>query len=86
MEALDAKREKRFLKTIKAFRTKCFDLDKPFLMLSADLPEGESYWEFKDGRIEIQRVLVVQGEVHSIVVRVLDEKESEKVRESHGIC
>lgn len=80
-----AEKEKKYLETARAVREKNFNEGNPFLMLSDDLPEGESYWDYPDGRIEIQRVVVVGNKIEYIVVKELGKDEANKVRGEHGL-
>lgn len=80
-----AEKEKRYSETVKQIREKFFTLGKPYLILSTDLPEGESYWAFPDGRIEVQKVGIVDGKTVSTLIRVLSAGEAEKVRAENGL-
>lgn len=72
--------EKKFALTIERLRTRNFSRNLPFLILSDKLPEGQGFYEFADGHIEIQEVYTVGAEIETRFVRRLTDLEAEEVR------
>ncbi|RKR82155.1 hypothetical protein BDD43_2324 [Mucilaginibacter gracilis] len=66
-------------------RAKKFELALPFLILSEDLPDGQSYLEYADGRMELQEVYEVEGSLKSKRIRVLTKAEAINVRVKNGL-
>jgi hypothetical protein len=66
-------------------RLKNFKINLPFLILSEKLPQGQSYREFSDGHIEIQKIYSVGSELKSKHIRTLTQEEAEKVRLESGL-
>lgn len=73
--------EKKFALTIERLRKRNFGKNLPFLILSDKLPEGQGYYEFADGHIEIQEVYTVGAELETRFVRRLSDREAEEVRQ-----
>jgi hypothetical protein len=67
----DLERQKQFFETIKKLRSDNFKKGLPFLMLSPTLPAGQSYLEFQDGHIDIQKVYIRHNNYFSKTVRTL---------------
>ena len=78
-------KHKRYLTTLKNKRQENFNKNLPFLIVSAQLPEGQVYREYPDGRIELQEVFVVGPNFRSRVVHVLKSSEADKVRREYGL-
>lgn len=78
-------KHKKYLSTIKNLRQRNFSNNLPFLILSEDLPDGQVYKEFPDGRIEIQEVKSVGKKFSTRVVKILKAWQAEKVREAYGL-
>ena len=81
---LEEKR-KEYLATMENIRRRNFSNNLPFLILSEDLPNGQVYKEFPDGRIEIQEVQSAGKKFSTRVVKVLKASQAEKVREAYGL-
>ena len=79
------KKEEKYLFTIRDIRARNFDKGLPFLMLSGDLPEGQVYREYADGRIELQEVFFVGPKFQCKVLRELTATEANKVRKANGL-
>jgi len=78
-------KHKKYLITIKNLRLRNFSNNLPFLILSEDLPDGQVYKEFPDGRIEIQEVKSAGKKFSTRVVKILKAGQAEKVREAYGL-
>ncbi|SES25450.1 hypothetical protein [Pedobacter rhizosphaerae] len=78
-------KHKKYLSTIKNLRQRNFSNNLLFLILSEDLPDGQVYKEFPDGRIEIQEVKSVGKKISTRVVKILKAWQAEKVREAYGL-
>jgi len=78
-----ASQEKKFAATIEKLRARNFSKNLPFLILSDKLPEGQGFYEFADGHIEIQEVYTVGADIETRFIRRLTEAEADKVRKSH---
>lgn len=76
--------QKKFLQTILDLRKRNFSKGIPFLILSDKLPDGQSYNEFADGRIELVKLVKKKGEFETELVRVLERKEADLVRKETG--
>lgn len=72
--------EKKFALTIERLRARNFSRNLPFLILSDKLPEGQGFYEFADGHIEVQEVYTVGAEIETRFVRRLTDAEAEEVR------
>lgn len=72
--------EKKFALTIERLRARNFSRSLPFLILSDKLPEGQGFYEFADGHIEIQEVYTVGAAIETRFVRRLTDPEAEEVR------
>ena len=72
--------EKKFALTIEKLRARNFSRNLPFLILSDKLPEGQGFYEFADGHIEVQEVYTVGAEIETRFVRRLTDAEAEEVR------
>lgn len=75
-----AAQDKKFAATIDRLRKRNFSNNLPFLILSDKLPEGQGFYEFADGHIEIQEVYTVGSEIETKLVRRLSDKEAHQVR------
>jgi len=75
----------KYAVTINALRTQNFRKNLPFLILAKNLPEGQVYREFCDGRIEQQEVFVEGTRYNHKVIRILSKEEAEAVRLAHGL-
>ncbi len=78
-------RHKKYLITIKNLRTRNFSNNLPFLILSENLPEGQVYREFADGRIEIQEIASAGKNFKTRVIKVLKGLQADKVRKAYGL-
>ena len=81
---LSAKDEK-YVATIRELRIRNFRNQLPFTILSDELPEGQAYREFADGRIEIHEVFSVGAQFKSRHIKTLSPLEAEKVRKENGL-
>lgn len=77
-----AVQEKKFAATIERIRNRNFSRNLPFLILSDILPEGQGFYEYADGHIEIQEVYTIGGDIETKFVRTLTEIEAEEVRDA----
>lgn len=80
-----AVRDAKFMATIRELRLRNFSNNLPFLILSDKLPEGQSYREFADGRIEIQETTFIGAQFKSKLIKVLSPKEAEIIRKENGL-
>lgn len=78
-------RREKYLLTIKNLRERNFSNGLPFLILSEDLPEGQVYKEFADGRIEIQEVASAGKNFQIRVIKILKGFQAGKVRKSYEL-
>lgn len=76
-----AAQDKKFAATIDRLRKRNFGNNLPFLILSDQLPEGQGFYEFADGRIEIQEVYTIGAEIETKFIRRLTDREANVVRE-----
>ena len=81
---LENKHEK-YLITIRNLRANNFSKDLPFLILSENLPEGQVYKEFADGRIEIQEVASAGKKFSTRVIKVLKGMQADSIRKIYGL-
>lgn len=81
---LETKHEK-YLITIRNLRANNFSKDLPFLILSENLPEGQVYKEFADGRIEIQEVISAGKKFRTRVIKVLKGLQADSIRKTSGL-
>ncbi|WP_152620402.1 hypothetical protein [Pedobacter lusitanus] len=81
---LETKHEK-YLITIRNLRANNFSKDLPFLILSENLPGGQVYKEFADGRIEIQEVVSAGKKFRTRVIKVLKGLQADSVRKTYGL-
>jgi len=77
-----ALQKKKFAATIERLRMRNFTKNLPFLILSDKLPEGQGFYEYADGHIEIQEVYTVGADIETKFIRNLSAKEAEEVREN----
>jgi hypothetical protein len=77
--------EDKYTATILAIRSSNFKKNIPFLILSSDLPDGQAYREFNDGRIEIHEAYTEGAKIKSKVVRVLSHAEAANIRMENGL-
>lgn len=80
-----AVKEKKYLNTIKTLRLKNFSNNLPFLMLSENLPHGQSYLEFPDGKIIIHKVFLKRSTIGTIAIRTLSSKEADQIRKEYRL-
>lgn len=73
---------KKFAATIERLRKRNFSNNLPFLILSDKLPEGQGFYEFADGHIEIQEVFTIGADIETRFVRNLSDMEASRVREN----
>ncbi|CAM4273275.1 hypothetical protein SAMN06265348_109305 [Pedobacter westerhofensis] len=85
LEANLAVKEEKYLITIKTLRLKNFSNNLPFLMLSENLPEGQSYLEFPDGSMIIHEIFVVGSQTETRTIRKLTPKEADQIRNEYGL-
>lgn len=71
---------KKFSATIDRLRKRNFSNNLPFLILSDKLPEGQGFYEFADGHIEIQEVYTVGEEIETKFIRCLTDMEANRIR------
>lgn len=74
--------EKKFATTIERIRKRNFAKNLPFLILSDKLPEGQGFYEYADGHIEIQEVYTKGADIETKFIRNLSETEAEEVRKN----
>jgi hypothetical protein len=77
--------DQKYLVTIKNLRSKNFSRNLPFLILCNDLPDGQVYREFPDGRIELQEVFTTGPQYKSKTIQVLKAHEADHVRKEYGL-
>jgi hypothetical protein len=75
----------KYAATILGIRRRNFEKNIPFLILSAELPDGQAYREFNDGRIELQEVYTEGARIKSRVLRILSHTEAAKIRLDNGL-
>jgi hypothetical protein len=88
MTALESElkiQEQKLSVAFKELRNRKLGQGMPFLILSEDLPEGQSYLEYADGRIELQEVYEEGDLLKSKVIRQLDRSEVIDVRLKNGL-
>ncbi|HEY9262133.1 hypothetical protein [Chitinophaga sp.] len=73
---------KKFAATIERLRKRNFSNNLPFLILSDKLPEGQGFYEFADGHIEIQEVFTIGADIETRFVRNLSDMEANRIREN----
>ena len=78
-------KEERYATTIRELRARNFKNNLPFTILSDELPEGQAFREFADGRIEIQEVFSIGAEFKSKHIKTLTSLEAERVRRENGL-
>ena len=78
-------RDEKYLITVKNLRSRNFSKNLPFLILSEQLPDGQVYREFPDGRIELQEVFAEGAKFKSKVIKVLNAPEADRVRKEYGL-
>ena len=77
--------QEKYLDVLRNLRAKNFSRDLPFLILSNELPEGQVYKEYADGRIEIQQISSVGKEFSVRVLRILATHEAEIIRRAYEL-
>lgn len=77
--------KEQYLLTVRKLRARNFERNLPFLILSDQLPEGQAYREFPDGRIEVQQVSFHGSDFESKVIRTLLPSDAERVRREHEL-
>ncbi|MEP6614561.1 MAG: hypothetical protein ABJA76_21800 [Mucilaginibacter sp.] len=85
LETEIALQDKRVSEVTRALRQKNLDNNLPFLILSGDLPEGQAYREFPDGRIEIQEVIDDGAILKSKLIRKLTKAQAVAFRLKNGL-
>jgi hypothetical protein len=88
MTALESEilvQERKVNAAFKDLRAKKFEQALPFLILSDDLPDGQSYLEYADGRMELQEVYEIGASLKSKRIRVLSKTEAISVRVKNGL-
>ncbi|WP_158795889.1 hypothetical protein [Pedobacter sp. L105] len=85
LEAELAVKKKKYLNTIKKLRLKNFSNSLPFLMLSENLPDGQSYLEFPDGEIIVHEVIIEGVVIGTKTIRTLSSKEADQIRKEYGL-
>ena len=88
MESADIEittRDEKYLITVKNLRSRNFSKNLPFLILSEQLPDGQVYREFPDGRMELQEVFAEGAKFRSKVIKVLNAPEADRVRKEYGL-
>jgi len=78
-------RDEKYLITVKNLRSRNFSKNLPFLILSEQLPDGQVYREFPDGRMELQEVFAEGAKFKSKVIKVLNAPEADRVRKEYGL-
>jgi len=73
--------DKKFSATIDRLRNRNFSNNLPFLILSDELPDGQGFYEFADGHIEIQEVYTIEADIETRFIRRLTDAEANRVRE-----
>jgi len=85
LETEIALQEKRVSEVTRALRQRNLDNNLPFLILSADLPEGQAFREFPDGHIEIQEIMDDGANLKSKLIRRLTKAEIVDFRLKNGL-
>ncbi|MGF7083035.1 hypothetical protein [Mucilaginibacter sp. UYCu711] len=62
-----------------------FNRGIPFMMFSDNLPDGEAYLEYPDGKIEVVRIDEEGEENNLTTVKILSKVEAERVRIEYGL-
>jgi hypothetical protein len=78
-----ALQDKKFTATIEKLRKRNFSNNLPFLILSDELPEGQGFYEFADGHIEVQEVYTVGADIETRFIRRLTNVEANRIRETY---
>jgi hypothetical protein len=90
LECEIAEQNKKFTATIEQIRKRNFNNNLPFLILSDQLPEGQGFYEYADGRIEIQEVFTIGSDIEIRLIRTLSDMEANQIRENflkaNGLC
>lgn len=77
--------DKKLTDIFRELRLKNFRNNLPFLILSENLPEGQVYREFADGRIEIHEVYSEGTAIRSRFISTLTSDNADKVRSENGL-
>jgi hypothetical protein len=88
MESTDMEvttKDEKYLITVNNLRSRNFSKNLPFLILSDQLPDGQVYREFPDGRIELQEVFAEGAKFKSKVIQILKAPEADRVRKEYGL-
>lgn len=88
MTALESEitlQEKKIAAAFEGLRAKKFEQGLPFLILSDELPEGQAYREYANGKMEVQEVYEEDFALKSKIVRLVAETEAARVRLIHGL-
>ncbi|RBQ10045.1 hypothetical protein [Pedobacter miscanthi] len=80
----ETKNEKYF-DVLRNLRTKNFNRNLPFLILSNKLPKGQVYKEYADGRIEVQEVSSAGENFKIKVLKTLPAEEADLLRLNYGL-
>lgn len=78
-------KHRKYLITIQNLPHRNFSNNLPFLILAEDLPDGQVYKEFADGRIEIKEVKSAGKKFCTRVIKILKTVQAEKVRKACGL-
>lgn len=78
-------KDEKYLITVNNLRSRNFSKNLPFLILSDQLPDGQVYREFPDGRIELQEVFAEGAKFKSKVIQILKAPEADRVRKEYGL-
>ena len=78
-------KNEKYLITVRKLRSRNFSNNLPFLILSEQLPNGQVYREYPDGRIELQEILAEGARFQSKVIQVLKAPEADRVRREYGL-
>lgn len=70
---------------IKQLRIKKLNNGHCFLIFDEELPEEHSYYEYPDGRIQVEEVDITNLYNPRRVIKVLSEEEASKVRTRHAV-
>lgn len=84
MDTIEALDERIKAATIQ-LRDENFRKGFPFMMFSENLPDGEAYLEYPDGRIEVTRIDEAGNKNEMKLVKVLSDEEAKQVRREYGL-
>ena len=75
--------EKQAGLAVEQLREEHFEKNLPFMIGNMNLPEGQFYFEFSDGRIAVATFLENQKEYKTL--KYLSEKQSHELRETYNL-